>query len=310
MIINRAIGKLIGKYFQISLTVTAFFFIYSCKDTDYTMTPNNEIVFSFQPNQSYKFDINETSQIHNTIGKEKTSNSFSTHLNLLYRILDSNQRANNVLVQFSKADMYNEIQGANEVDTVHPFNEGLKAFDGATFNITLSPSGEVTSISGYDDFKESFTSLYNAAATGENELHQVPVIEEVFFTDIFDHISNILCARTVGIDSTWEKLEAEDIGGDKEIINVYRCDKIQNGIAYISSSKPIEKVIASHNSTMKLQGLVQGEYELEANTGILVKGKRSINMSGNIKLNGIDFGMTICKTITINGKRVTDIATR
>jgi hypothetical protein len=257
---------------------------------------------------SYNFDINEINETFSTIGGMQSRDAFSTHANLTYRTLELPK----ILVQFDSVEKPVDIQGAEkDEDMVNPFNEGLKALQGALFNVTVNPHGEVTGISGYEEFEKKFTTLYDAAeATDKDIPKQVfpvrPVIKEAFFLDIFENISNTLGGRSVAVDSTWESMVAEEIGTERDIKNIFRLDKIENGIAYISSNNDqVEKVIKYHDMTMVLRGTMQGEYELDAATGILLKGKRCLNISGSTKLmHGTDFAMTIKKTITINGKRI------
>lgn len=292
----------ISKYFIIGLIVA----IYSCKNIVSPMTQKDEVEFSFPSNQSYNFDINETNEIYTEFGKkqiEATTNNI--YIDLIYSTQGSNSKGHNAGVRFNKVSTLNCIQGENNENTFNPFQESLKAFDGATFNVALSPQGAVNGISGYEDFKEKIDSLYRVVAMGESA-NPLPstAFEETFFKDLFNNISNILPGNSVNINSSWEREEAEEIGADKNIKCVYKCNKIQNGVVNISSLGQIVKTIRSHNTSMSLNGQVEGEYYLDANTGILTRSKRIINMSGSIKIKGIDWKMTVRKTISINGKRI------
>lgn len=109
---------------------------------------------------------------------------------------------------------------------------------GAIFNITLAPHGDVAGIYGYEDFAKKFKSLYNAAEAADKDAPKqtspvMPVIEKAFFLDIFDQISNTLEGKSVAVDSTWERMDAEEIGAERDIKSIYKLDKIQNRIAYI-----------------------------------------------------------------------------
>jgi hypothetical protein len=309
------IFKLSTKYLQVSLVISVYIPTYSCKNRIFPMTSDAEIVFHIPAHKSYKFEIKETVEFENTFDKEqkyKYRETDSTQLSFLYKSQDSIKQRANMLVQFEKANNFIDIQGAEKAENPpSPYQQSLKAFDGAIFNITLTPHGEVAGFSGYEAFAKNFKSLYKAAVAADEleskqPSHVTPVIQKAFFLNIFDQISNTLCARSIAVGSTWERMDAEEIAAERDIKNVYKCDKIEDGIAYISSTNDqIEKVIKYHDMTMVLRGTMQGEYELDAATGILLKGKRCLNISGSTKLmHGTDFGMTIKKTITINGKRI------
>ena len=68
------------------------------------MTPD-KIVFRLPDNQSYKFDIRETTRFSNTIGIAQTSHTLRSEISLLYRTLDSTKQPFNVSARFIKMDI-------------------------------------------------------------------------------------------------------------------------------------------------------------------------------------------------------------
>lgn len=303
----KCANQFINQYFKIGLIVIVCSFYYSCKNTVPFMIPEQEIAFHFSNNQSYQFEIEETNETVNTIGEVPIRDTFVTQTSLLYHIRDSVNERYNAWARFSKIEKLDKSNGLKE-DEPGPFEQSLKAFDGALLNITLTPKGEVAAISGYEELAEKSIYIYNSVNDEHTKSSFPFILEKVFFLDIFDQITNTLCCNSVIIGTTWERNEAEVLGEDKNIKSIYKCDKIQDGIAYITSSGGVEKVVTYNNKTIVLKGFVDGKYELDANTGILIRSKRFLEMSGSTMINSVNFGMSIRKTITIDGRRTSDTA--
>jgi hypothetical protein len=271
----------------------------SCENNTLTMPSNKEVVFQLPANQSYQFEIKQVHEFVNSIGKQQMGDSLGTQIHLLY----STTGSNDALVRMGKVVELNKEQVESEVAD-NPFKQALKAFDGSTFSISLTSSGEVSRVSGFADFEKKYAEIFRATASKEDLPFVSISYEEEFFKNIFNSISNTLINGKAVVENSWEKVETEDLRGGDSISMRYRFDKLQNGVAYLSSSGRITKKIPFNNTIMVLNGSVKGEYELEEGTAILKKSKRVIEMSGSIKLNKVPFTMTVRKIIDISGNRV------
>ena len=93
------------------------------------------------------------------------------------------------------------------------------------------------------------------------------------------------------------------------VVSTFKLKDIKDGIAIIESEGEMsndkkDATVMGYLVTSDLQGGQQGDYEVEAKTGMVLKNTTTSKLKGTFQMRGKEIPTTIRSTVTMNGKKI------
>jgi hypothetical protein len=208
-------------------------------------------------------------------------------------------------------DNETELDASNAAATLDPTEKMLGLLKEANITATVSPTGSVMAISGYKELGEKILSGMHADATSRNmaKTQWEKVIGDGMVKKSIEQLFSVLPDGAMRIGDTWQKKIQQKGEIDMNVASTFTLKDIEDGIAHIESegemtSNKGEANVMGYLVTSDLQGDQQGEYEVETQTGMVLKNNTTSKLKGTMQMMGKEIPVTMKTTITMNGKKV------
>jgi hypothetical protein len=297
----------------------------SCKITDedksYADTESTTYHLRLRPDKGsrYYYDINNSTSIRFEVEGKETESENATEVGMTYDI--SGDSSGNYLFTMkydrahvstkngetkTEADAQNASFSGNMVDKM------LGALKEATLVASVSPDGEITIVSGYKELTDQLM-LYlntNDSTTRDIARKQLDkIIGEGMIRKNIDQLFKMFPDSAIRVGDKW-KIDSRQNGDfNFRFKTSYRLKEISEGIALIDSeseivSESLPIAMLGYSVIPDLKGSQEGEYEMEAETGMLRKATVNSDIEGSIQLAGKQVPIRIKMKVEIEGKKL------
>jgi len=272
---------------------------------------------NFIPGSRYAYSITNESETGLELNGKKVNVQHKSNVGITYNI--KKDSAGNYLLQlhydnihlYSKqGDKETELDAANAAATLDPTEKMLGILKDANISATVTSTGNVVSISGYKELGEKILGGFTDASSRNMAKSQCEkVIGEGMVKKSIEQLFSMLPESAKNIGDTWTKNTKQKGEIDMTVSSTYKLKGIEEGIATIESegemtSDKTETSLMGYPVTSDLKGDQEGEYQVETNTGMVLKNKTSSALKGNLQMMGREIPVTIKTTLTMNGKKM------
>lgn len=288
----------INKVFLISIVLfTAA--LAGCGDAVVTEEVSGPIKLTFNlfPDSTYRYSIKNNIALTQEIDKEKAiAINQNMTLTNAYKVIALKPSQRTVSVTYERITMSSgnqlfslDYDSENDNGT-DPMYEDLRNLIDKNFKMVISPAGDIIASEPVIKTRHDGTGAYN--------------FDDSSIRKIMLHVLQVYPSRPVEAGSIWEKSYATSVGfANVRVKNKYQLVSVEKGIAHIELQGQISSDNASQtqNSDMRLKGMQSGELDIEIKSGLVLSGKISQQLSGNMNITGESTPVSIESDIYILG---------
>lgn len=289
-------------------------------DTVYSDTGNNALKLHFNPrtNTSYYYNINNESEIEVEVEGKDVINLNKSTVGVNYAV-DKDSAGNFLLnLHYDKIHLYSkngdketEIDAGNAASTNDPMEKMLGALKNASVTAIISPAGEVKTVQGYKELGDKIMAGINAPDVSSRIAMQQKldrVIGEGLIKKNIEQLFKLFPDSTLQIGDTWTIQSKQKGEIDFNVATTYTLKDIDDGIAIIESEGEMSNDKGAANImdqavTGDLRGSQHGKFEVDAQTGMMLKNSIKANVKGTLQIMGRDIPVTINNTVNVESKR-------
>lgn len=318
---------------QIPFLLGALWLVASCtvlptKDKHYT-GPNEKNVYrlQFKPltKSRYYYDITNETEMKLEFNDKKIKNTNKTDVGVIYTVgRDSSNstlldiRYDKIHLRTSNGDKETDLDAAS-LDSTDPVSRLLSVLKSTDIVATVSLTGELKVLRGYKEMSEKMLDMFNPSdingkAAAQKQLDQL--IGNGPIKKSMDQMFKIFPDSAVHIGDKW-KLSSQPSEQFNVIVqSIYTLDDVSDGIANVSSdgdfSSDGTELLSSGSTSLggsretkaNLKGKQHGSYEIDANSGIVLTSKMTVDIEGTIQTLGREIPIEIHTTLQLKGKRL------
>ncbi len=268
--------------------------------------PQDEVV-------RYTTDMKQT--INQTVMGSAMTVQQDVVFGMIYKVLSVQGDNRTVEVSYDRIAMETDAMGQHikydSRDSVgsNPQLAILNGMIGKPFQMTVSATGQVLQVSGFDAVLNGMTGNPNdpGAAAARQQFEQMFSDEAV--KQMLAQSTYIYPEKTVKPGDTWTKTHTSNMGPiAMEINNTYKLESANDKTAKVSLNATIVGKTATGNGaiqgmTVDMKGKQSGTLTLEIATGILQKMDLTQDIDGNMEMQGMKVPMKIKSVSTTTGER-------
>lgn len=209
-----------------------------------------------------------------------------------------------------KDDVETELDAANGPNSLDPVEKMLGFLKATPITATVSPSGELRSVAGYQQLTALIlTGFHNNDANARLQLEQQceKIIGEGIVNKSISQLFSFFPDSTVHIGDRW-KLSSTD-KGEFNLCSKgnYILKEIDDGVALIRSeaemhSDSIPANLMGYNVSTNLSGTQHGQFEIQTSTGMLIGSEMSMEIHGTIQMSGMEVPVSIEANVKVKGQ--------
>lgn len=248
-----------------------------------------DLKFNLKPGAAYIYDMDVKQNVE-AAGNASTNNLYSKYTFNVKEAAEGNSKIEVVydLMRMEMKSMGNTIKMSSEDQT--PEAQGFRDMVNKPFSMTVSPSGKVVSIDGWESIEKS-------GAMKSEDLKQS-----------METSLNIFPDKAVKIGDTWKKDAAMSMQMFKmNISSTYTLTEVKGNIATITMDSEIkmgqDNNTQTNGMTMEMKGTQKGKMDVELNTGMTLTGNITQDIKGEMQVQGQKMPMNIKSEIKITGKQ-------
>lgn len=268
---------------------------------------------------TYSYTISSESEITLEVNGKSISNKNKADIGLTYHIQKDSagnfllhMRYDKIHIYTKAGDKETDADADHAVATLDPVEKMLGLLKTANITGVINPAGKVIRIDGYTALAQKIMAGLNTTDEQSKSMAQVQldkVIGDGLVRKSIDQVVNILPDSAIHIGDTWSGKTVQKGELTFNVKSNFKLKDVDDGIATIESKGEVasDKVDASmmgQSVTASLNGDQQGKYEIEAQTGMLLKNKTNAKMEGTIQMMGRDIPVTIETTLKMDGGKV------
>ena len=280
------------------------------------ITVSAQVKLAFDPKAGAKYEYQmETVQNikQNVMGQDM---SMSTEMNITYLMEVKEKTPQEIQVQFTyqrfifvlsspmakiKYDSKSKIKNPSETDEI--FEKMFSTLIDKPFKVIFTPEGLVKSVSGMDlilkNMFEAISADGEVATQLEAQMSQMFSEESV--KNMFEQSFNFYPKNAVKVGESWDTEYAMPMN------NMNFGIKNKNTLNEIKANKATIGVVGEMGMEMeegKFTGTQTGTMIVDITTGMFVTGDVSLNMKGNLKVQGMDLLMDMTSKTKTSVKEV------
>ena len=280
------------------------------------------------PGSNYHYEVtNETTMSMEVEGKE-IENENGSVVQIGYKV-DKDTASDGLLLtmQFEKIRMYSknngnlkEIDADNGTMSGDPVEKLFAILKETKLQSTLSPRGETKLITGFNEIGNKIMAAFPATDEATRmgiEAQWNKTIGDNLIKSNIDQFFKLFPDSAVRVGDTWKI--GNKLAGQLPLVvkNIYTLKAINDDIIIIESqgtittNNPTTDIMGIGNNVVAtLTGEQQGEYEMEAKTGMLIRSRVKGNTKGTIQVMGREIPIKIKTDLRINGTKNGDVSIR
>jgi hypothetical protein len=276
---------------------------------------------ALRPEKGSKFyyDVSNESEVKMEVGEKKVDNINRTHTGVTYVL--NRDSADDILLDlnYDKVHLYTkendevtELDAANAATSADPVERMLGAMVSSHIQAVMTPKGQLRSISGY---KEMTDRLVASLGTHDQNVQNIARsrLEKTVGSQIMkknmDQLFRVFPDSAVHIGDHWKLSYTETADLNLKVNTTFTLKKIEDGTAYIAchgeitSDSSATNLMGTTNATANLKGIQEGEYEMDAHTGMLLGARISTNVDGTLTIIGREIPVTMEVNLKMKGQK-------
>lgn len=206
----------------------------------------------------------------------------------------------------------NPVLGRTEYDSDNPpaevplMAQGFAGLVGQSFNMTITPEGKVTDISGVEDM---ISKMADGMDVSEAEKAQMKEQLKMQFGDqaLKESMENTMAIypeNPVGVGDTWEKEVSITSGFPMTVKNRYTVKSVSDSRVILD----VESDVTTNDAAMDVGGMnidydlggsQSGVIEIDRNTGWVVKSTMTQDINGDVAAQGMNWPISIKSEISV-----------
>ncbi len=268
---------------------------------------------------SYQYEITNETEIDLTVDDKKVENVNRSEVGLSYTIEKDSlgnflftMRYDTIHIYTKKNGDESEADAANAQMTLNPVEKMIGILKNATIVTTVTPGGEIKSMTGYKEVGEKIMAGFapddaNSRRIAEGQWEKA--VGEELVKKNMDQLFKIFPDSAVHLGDTWNLTSRQE--GDLSLVvkGHYKLKAINSEIAIIESEGKIASISNATNgmgvgtTLAALDGEQKGQFEMEAKTGMLISCKIKARMEGTIQMAGREIPVVIETSVIMKGKK-------
>lgn len=276
------------------------------------------IVLNPEPGLHYNYAVSTNTEMEMEVDDKKINNKNESIVEMNYGI-EKDSTGNFVFtltydkvhLNIKNGDTETEADMANANFPLNPVEKMLGALKNANLQATVTSTGELKQLAGYKELSQRLMSGLDTTnayvkETAQKQLDKI--VGDGMVKSNLDQLFKIFPDSAIHVGDKW-KLVAKQSGDF--ILNVtgfYELKDINQDLAIIHSKSDMESdntPLAMMGSAVipNLKGKQNGEYEIEAKTGMVINATVRSEIKGTIQTMGKEIPITIETTQIIKGRR-------
>lgn len=267
----------------------------------------------------YQYDITNRSQVNLEMDGNELNNNSESNIAVHYAI-EKDSVGNYLLnMQYDKIQMHitkNKQETVLDADaattSLDPVERLLGVLKQAQITATISPSGEMKSVSGYNELSQKILAAINAPDMDTRNIAQTrweQMIEQGIIRKNIEQLFGIFPDSAVQVGDTWSLTHQQKGEINLNVTSNYKLKKIKDGLAIISSEGKLSNDqapinIMGVNVSGNLEGEQEGEYEIDTETGMMLNSHIVVNIKGELQFMGRNVPISIKNTVDMKGRKI------
>jgi hypothetical protein len=272
---------------------------------------------SFNDHSQYVYSIVNETAIELKVNDKTVDVLHKSDVGLIYDVQkDSagnfvlNLRYDKIYLFTKNGDNEVELDAAHSAATLDPTERMLGLLKNAKISATINSTGKVLAINGYKELGEKILASFNDEnARNMAKAQWEKVVGEGMIKKNIEQLFSVLPDTTKKVGDVWKRNTLQKGEIDMNVSSTFTLKEIDGGIATIESegemsSEPGESNVMGYTVTNNFQGNQQGEFEVETQTGMVLKNNTTSRLKGAMQLMGKEVPVTMKTTITMKGKKL------
>lgn len=265
-------------------------------DQPATTGPVN-LSFNLMADSTYRYSIKNNIAIKQDIDKDNSIN-INQNMTLIstYKVAALAKKARTIAVTYERITMSSgnqlfsldyDSETDNGTDIMY---EDLRNLIDKTFKMTVTPTGKVA----------SSEPVIKGAHEGQGAYN----FNDSSIRKIMQHALEIYPGKAVQPGDVWESSYETSVGfANVRVRNKYRLQSVKDGVAHIELQGRLssDRAEQAQNSSMKLDGVQSGSFDILIADGLVQNGKISQQLSGEMNITGKNSPVTVESDIYIMG---------
>lgn len=266
----------------------------------------------------FYYDVNNESELQIRLNGRDIDNLSRSHVGVLYTF--NRDTAGNLQfdMHYDKVQLYTrndgtetDLDAAKASTSDDPTEKALGALLSSNVVATVSPAGEVRSVTGYremtDKIMASFSQFDQGVRTAtRSRIEQM--IDNSIVRKNMDQLFHIFPDSAVHIGDKWKLGSQQRLDLNLSAESIFTLKDIDDGTARLSSEGKLSGDSASmqlmgYTVTPNLRGTQEGEYEMDTHTGMLLRAEIHEKVEGSIQMMGFDVPLTFEVTVKMKGQK-------
>jgi len=267
----------------------------------------------------YTYTITKGSEFELEVDGKKVNNKSRSTMDITYTI--GRDSVGNILMNmaYDKVHLYTkngdketEMDADNAATSDDPVEKMLALLKGANIQAVLTPGGEMISLNGYDSIKAKVLAVFSPGdvymkqAAGKQWDQR---IKESLIRGNMDQFFRIFPDSAVHVGDRWKLNNTQNDQIALTSQGSYQLKSIEDGTAVIHSEGRITADSAKgemngYQVASNLKGDQQGEFDMEAASGMLLRGFVDSKMAGTLQVLGRDIPVTISTSLKMEGRKL------
>jgi hypothetical protein len=267
----------------------------------------------------YNYIITNDSKTSLEVNDKKIENTRKTDVQVNYEINKDSLGDFLVSMVYDKihlhtknGDTETELDAANASTSHDPVEKMIGILKDAKIVATVTTSGQVLSMSGYQDITDKILSSVitnNLEDKLKAQTRWQQMIEQGFIKKNIDQLFKIFPDSAIHIGDKWKSFSSEKSEVSFNVKRFFTLKAINDGVADVESEGEITSDSAVSNAAGQqavsdLKGKQQGIYLVDIKTGMLVSCNIVTNIEGTIQMMGRDVPVKIENSVKMEGRKL------
>ncbi len=267
----------------------------------------------------YTYTITKGSEFELEVDGKKVDNKSQSTMDITYTIgrdsagnLLMNMAYNKIHLYTKNGDKETEMDADNTETPEDPVEKMLALLKGTNLQAVLTPGGQMISLNGYDAVKEKVLGMFNPGDTYMKQMagkQWDQRIKENLIRGNMDQFFRIFPDSAVHVGDRWKLNNTQNDQIALTSLGSYQLKSIEDGTAVIHSEGRISADNAKgemngYQVASDLKGDQQGEFDMEAASGMLLRGFVDSKMAGTLEVMGRDIPVTISTSLKMEGRKL------
>lgn len=283
---------------------------------------NPDRIYKLQLNpesgSSYYYDISNETEVTLELDKKEVENINKTNVGVIYKVNKDSSGNLIFTTQYDKLTLYSkngdtetQADASLAATSFNPIEKMLGDLKEATIVATISPGGDIKNVSGYKEVGDKIMTRFapNDVAGRNMAQAQWAKLSEGLIKKNMNELFKVFPDSAVHVGDTWRLSSKQEGDFKMNNTNSFTLKAINNDVAIIASHGKLKSddimsnVMGYGDVTTALKGDQEGEFEMEAKTGMLINCKISADIKGTIIVMGREVPVKISNVIKVKGKR-------